>query len=145
MPSTPDSVPLLFIMKRFLVTILSILYMASAMGATVHIHYCMGEKVGAGFIHKDTHRCAKCGMVKTTSDNGCCKDEHKTLKTSEHQLAKAILDVQLQAPASLPVVFDHSRAVFAGSFAASRTGLYYTPPLLWRSCPLYLLHCNFRI
>jgi hypothetical protein len=89
-------------MKRILVTILAILYMASAMGATVHLHFCMGEFMGASLVHKDQHRCGKCGMLKTERDKGCCKDEHKTMKTAEHHAIKPVFDLPSAEPALLP-------------------------------------------
>src|SRR5437868_537361 len=93
-------------MKRILVTILSILYMASAMGATVHLHYCMGEFMDASLMHRDEHKCGKCGMLKTEKDNGCCKDEHKTLKTAEHHAAKLAFHLATADPAVVPVQFN---------------------------------------
>ncbi len=135
----------MIVMKRFLVTIIAVLYMASAMGATVHLHYCMGELVGAGFVHKERHKCPKCGMITTTGENGCCKDEHKTLKTSEHQLAKNTQEVK-SLPAVLPVVFAGGYApAFKTDNQERKISLFYSPPLNWRHWPIYILNCNFRI
>src|ERR1700744_5183401 len=78
-------------MKRLLVTILSILYMASATGATIHVHYCMGKLISASFVHHGADKCGRCGMKRTAKGNGCCKDEHKTIKASDqHLFANAI-------------------------------------------------------
>lgn len=79
-------------MKRLLVSLLAILYLAAGVGFTVREHYCMGEKIGAVIEHaqhSDAHRCDRCGMDKK-SNNGCCKDEVKTFKSSPDQtLAKS--------------------------------------------------------
>jgi hypothetical protein len=133
-------------MKRILVTILSFLYMASAMGATVHLHYCMGEFMGASLVHKHEHKCDKCGMVKTEDDNGCCKDEHKTIKTAEHHAAKLAFDLASIEPAIIPelliprdVASIHSAPLqLKGAFANA-------PPGACRPCPIYIYVCNFRI
>lgn len=133
-------------MKRFLVTILSVLYMASAMGATVHLHYCMGEYMGASLIHEEEHHCAKCGMTKTSDDNGCCKDEHKTFKTSEHQSAKAAFDQIVPAAIpQLPVSYYcySQRLAFVPVSKVALTA--HAPPSLWRVNPIYLTVRNFRI
>lgn len=132
-------------MKRILVTILSILYMANAMGATVHLHYCMGEFMGASLVHKDEHKCGKCGMERTEKDNGCCKDEHKTLKTAEHHAAKLAFHLA-SADAVVPAQFNHhpnysllsSPLRFKGPFPNA-------PPGVYRPCPIYIYVCNFRI
>ncbi len=133
-------------MKRILVTILSILYMASATGATVHLHYCMGEFVNASLIHKEEHKCGKCGMKKTTRDNGCCKDEHKTIKTSDHQSAKVSFDIaHAVALAPAPNVWHiYTQQVYSTSIA-NKSSLAHAPPSVWRTCPIYIAIRNFRI
>jgi hypothetical protein len=119
--------------------------MASAMGATVHLHYCMGEYMGASLIQHEEHTCAKCGMTKATDDNGCCKDEHKTIKTAEHQGAKVSFDI-LHHAAALPTVFyAHSTSTLPVHTPRKITVSTHAPPSLWRTCPIYLAVCNFRI
>jgi hypothetical protein len=131
-------------MKRFLVTILAVLYMAGAMGATVHIHYCMGEPVGASLIHDDEHLCGKCGMKTATQKKGCCKDEQKTFKAADHQLAKASFDFSHQ-PALVPtppVCNGYAATVF--TVVSRNIAISHSPPFV-RKCPIYLLGQNFRI
>jgi hypothetical protein len=132
-------------MKRLLVTILSILYMASATGATVHIHYCMGKLMSAGFVSKDDDRCKRCGMKKATQKKGCCKDEHKTYKTTDHQLAKASFDFS-HHQFSLIHIPDYS--VYCSHVFTAYTNkivLAHAPPSYWRTYPIYLEVRNFRI
>lgn len=132
-------------MKRILVTILSVLYMISATGATVHIHYCMGEFMDAGFSHDAEGNCAKCGMKKSIS-KGCCKDEQKTIKASDHQTTKVSFDLAYY-PATLPLPV-HYTAVYNLHYAYSRTtniDRAHAPPSLWRTCPIYIQVRNFRI
>jgi len=136
--------PLFYIMKRILVTILSILYMLSATGASVHVHYCMGKLMSASFIHKDEDRCDKC-CPKKSSKKGCCKDENKTFKTSDHQLAKASYDFsheQLAIP-SLPCYFPPTDRTYTNCI--NITAKAHAPPFLWRTCPIYIQVQNFRI
>lgn len=72
--------------KRIFVVILSILYITSTTGATLHMHYCMGKLADWGLGHKSSEKCSKCGMVKKNKKgNDCCKDEHKFLKNDADQ------------------------------------------------------------
>ena len=131
-------------MRRFLVTILSILYMASAMGATVEIHYCMGKNMGANFVHKEDDKCRKCGMHKSKT-NGCCKDEHKTFKTADHHQVKASFDLAHIESISPPALVYQS---FNPTFYKSLGYLSvrpHAPPDLYLGCPLYLQVRNIRI
>ena len=66
-------------MKQVLATILAILYLATSSGATITIHYCMGEKVSQSLVKED--KCGKCGMEKTTE--GCCEDKEQVIKTTQ--------------------------------------------------------------
>ena len=131
-------------MKRFLVTVLSVLYLVSAMGATVEIHYCMGKSVGANFVHKDDDTCRKCGMSKSET-KGCCEDKHETFKTSDHQLAKVSFDLPSYAFAIEPRSFDLFLIQEICAPAARIIPLINAPPGLWRTQPIYLMVRNFRI
>ena len=118
--------------------------MAGAAGATVHIHYCMGKVMGAGFGHKDEEKCGKCGMKKSIS-NGCCKDEHKTVKASDHQLAKASFDLsytQIDIH-PLPVYTAYKCLFHSGS--SNNIAHANSPPSVWRTCPIYIRVQHFRI
>lgn len=132
-------------MKRILVTILSVLYMISATGATVHLHYCMGKLVGAAFSHEDEEMCDNCGMEKSAS-KGCCKDIHKTIKSGDHQFAKADFNLTHSQPIGLlPVV---KRPILSEYFAGQCTNIRlqaHAPPDICRTCPIYVLIQNFRI
>src|SRR5450432_1856520 len=79
-------------MKKVLATILAFVYLSTTMGATIHLHYCMGKLASWGLIDHESKNCAQCGMVKKTSSSQCmaakmecCKDEHKQIKTDKDQ------------------------------------------------------------
>lgn len=131
-------------MKRFLVVILSLLYMASAMGATVEFHYCMGRNMGANFVHKHDDKCRKCGMHKSKS-KGCCHDEQKVLKTSEHQLSKG--GFKMTVPVFiLPAIVQYNAApafiVLPGNIASFAA---HAPPDISGHCPAYIVFRNLRV
>ncbi len=131
-------------MKKFLVTILSVLYMASAMGATLHVHYCMGKIAEVGFSHNEEDRCSKCGMKKADRNKGCCKDEYKTFKTNDHKISKAIYDFSHQIISSPGATsFDLRAQQFTDCFRVKN--INYIPPLDHRNCPIFIKIRNFRI
>ena len=132
-------------MKRVFIIILSFLYMASVSGATVHMHYCMGKFMSASFTHEEEKVCGKCGMKKSAQKKGCCKDEHKTFKTTDHQLAKATFDFKAT---SAPVFFitrfhAYLKPLYNNRVTCSTKA--HSPPSLWRPCPIYIEVHNFRI
>ena len=132
-------------MKRILITILSVLYMVSATGATVHLHYCMGKLMGAAFCHNEDELCGKCGMKKAKS-KGCCKDIHKSIKASDHQLAKTNpIPLSQQLDASLPAPFTCSVPDRLAATYIEDVARAHAPPSLWRTNPIYLQVQNFRI
>ena len=132
-------------MKRFLVTLLSVLYMAGAMGATVHIHYCMNRFMSASLIDKDEDRCAKCGMKKDERKKDCCKDEHKTFKTNVHQQTKVSFGVP-QQQVFLPHEHHYNAYQFSFHTPVINTSAHsHAPPDYWLTCPIYIRVQNFRI
>lgn len=80
-------------MKKLLVFILAVFYLGTSVGATVNLHYCMGQLVNWDFSHKQKRtahtRCDKCGMEKVKSKkNGCCEDKYKVLQVEKNQKAE---------------------------------------------------------
>jgi len=136
-------IPLLFSMKRIFVTILSILYMASAIGTTIHLHYCMGKPVSASLVHKKGDTCYKC-CGKKSNNKGCCKDEQKTFKTGDHQFANLAFDFShYQVATLLPSRFSFSETICTSGI--NLLAKAHAPPALWRTCPIYVQVRNFRI
>jgi hypothetical protein len=138
-------------MKKVLATILAFVYLSSSMGATIHLHYCMGKLASWGLIYHNSKNCARCGMIKKipSSQNvaakmNCCRDEHKQIKTDSDQklfyseffkysdLSQA---VALQEPGS-----ENLKAVSI-ILAYPKTN---APPLNF-NLPRFILNCNFRL
>lgn len=100
-------------MKRIVTAILAVFYLSTSMGATIHLHYCMGKLVDWGLWQAPGKTCSKCGMEKSvkTLKDGCCKDENKQLKTEKdqklteasfnliHSISAAPLASQIELPA----------------------------------------------
>lgn len=101
----------LWTMKKLFTAILAVIYIGSSTGATLHLHYCMGQLAEWGFGSKELKVCPGCGMDKKQTDTkGCCKDENKFIKNSTDQknaessfhlidmTGTALLPVQAQLP-----------------------------------------------
>lgn len=67
-------------MRKLFVSILAIMYMAAATGASINIHYCMDKMIGAEWGNSNGDDCGKCGMEKSSSKDNCCKEEQKLVK-----------------------------------------------------------------
>ena len=135
-------------MKRILTAIIAILFLLSATGTTVHLHYCMGKLVGASH-HAPTpkHKCARCGMIVDSQKNkGCCKDESKTFKTSEQQksIGFDFLTYLQSFVAEQPVYFSFSENIFYNK-THQHLVLAHAPPERLLHCPQFIFHRNIRI
>lgn len=138
-------------MKKVLTTILAFVYLSTSIGATVHLHYCMGKLVSWGLINHDSRNCTICGAVKNADNTncisakmGCCKDEHKQVKTggdqkivsSEWQFLKLFSSVTTVNFQSLP---DFLVPSFAIAYPTSNA-----PPDIGKVAA-FILNRNFRI
>lgn len=135
-------------MKRLLVIILALSYLCLSTGITVHTHYCMGKLVGLSLIEQDEdHHCSHCGMDKKSSKNGCCKDEHKIIKsTADHVIVKNV-SAKFQ-------FFDYTLPIRQGllysiikisNYNPNKVSKAHAPPLIISDCPNYILTGNFRV
>lgn len=125
-------------MKKFLVTILAVIYLATTTGATLHMHYCMGKIFSVDMVKKDG--CSKCGMQ---TNEGCCKDEFKVIKVNDnHQLtaneihfAPSFAVLTNQYNITEPVFFD----------AATSSSTHNNSPPNSSGTSLCILNCVFRL
>ena len=129
-------------MKRFLASILLLIYFCVSTGFVVSMHYCMNKfdsvQVGAA----DSEKCGKCGMHTEDSD-GCCRDEVKVVKLQQDsQLAKLLMPSFSMAPVQL-TLSQHLVLPFQ-NFVQAQIIEYPDPPLR-SGQPVYLSNCVFRI
>ncbi|MCW3092306.1 MAG: hypothetical protein JWP81_3375 [Ferruginibacter sp.] len=132
-------------MKRFLISILALLYLGSTVGATVQMHYCMGKLANWDLNHKASSTCAKCGMEKSAKKaKGCCKDEHKFVKNAADQNAPAaglqVLDVLTTA---IPVAFYE--IPYNDLYSITEDNPISHAPPLNKSVAVYIRNCVFLI
>ena len=137
-------------MKKFVATILAVVYLSTSIGATVHLHYCMGKLLNWSLTDKDNKNCGQCGMPKSISRNcmafkdGCCKDKHAHVQLDKDQSTTDAVYTALSIPfIALPVAM----ATFPDPYTASYIAGYYTTnaPPEPDKVPVFIRNCTFRI
>lgn len=128
-------------MKKILVSILALLYLASSVGTTVHLHYCMDQLINWSLSNKEGDECGKCGMDK---DGGCCKDENKFVKNNVDQkvtepAAQFMRIAAVATPVGLIYPSEHYFSALIKEYPIS-----HAPPRD-NSVGIYLLNRVFRI
>ena len=138
-------------MKKFLATILTLVYLSSSMGATLHLHYCMGKFIGWGLVGNDSKNCSFCGMAKiprpadcTVAKEGCCRDELKQLLTDQDQKQALSLFKFLKLAADQPL-FNQSGQSLVLQLVPSIEFPNNNAPPLGDNVAIFLRNCNFRI
>ena len=131
-------------MKKTFITIVAFVYLLSAIGITVHIHYCMDKLVGWGLMKTGPGTCGVCGMEKSEKEGkGCCKDESKFLKnTDDQKTTETSIQLMHSASAGLPVSFIDIPSVQIAS-VVKENPLNHT--LFRSSVAVYIRNCIFRI
>lgn len=136
-------------MKRIIAVILVLVYMSTAMGAHVQLHYCMGKLVEWELGGSKKERCNACGMKMTPAGASidkkkCCEDEYKELKLKKDQRVPDNVQPLTFAPfEATPVAAYNLPAVKAVSLA-TEFPVAAAPPGT-ADVPVFLLYCNFRI
>jgi hypothetical protein len=141
-------------MKKVLATILAFVYLSSSMGATIHLHYCMGKLASWGLINHDSKNCTRCGMIKKspsaqnspniTAKMNCCRDEHKQIKTDSDQklfYSDFLKYSDLSQGIALQESVTENLKAVSISIAYPKTN---APPLNF-NLPRFILNCNFRL
>jgi len=138
-------------MKKVLATILAIIYLSTSMGATVHMHYCMGKLVDWGLLDHSGENCSSCGMQNMQAAEGskvakkdCCRDEHRQIKTDKEQKPGQSF---IEFAKIIPSAAILSYSAWTDPFIASPVlalPVVKGPPLN-TGIPVFLRNCNFRI
>ncbi|NML21350.1 hypothetical protein HHL16_10725 [Pseudoflavitalea sp. G-6-1-2] len=133
-------------MKKFLVFILSLLYLGSSAGATVRLHYCQGKLVDIQLGDGNKEKCSGCASKKAKGCKmACCKDEHKMVKLEKDHQKTAEASFQfLQSIAYVtPASFIELPLLYLTALAEEHP-ISHAPPGTDK-VQLHLLNCNFRI
>jgi len=138
-------------MKKVLATILALIYLSTSMGATVHLHYCMGKLVAWGLLDHSGKDCSFCGMPNMRSAKGagisskdCCRDEHRQIKMDKDQkVDQSSLAFAKIIPSVAVLPYSEWTGPFVNSPALTLP-VIKGPPLI-TDIPVFLRNCNFRI
>jgi hypothetical protein len=127
-------------MKKFLTSILVLLYFTASSGVVLNVHYCMGH-VASVKVDNFSVKAGMCGSDEQQGD--CCRDEVKVLKVSnQHKAAVAAYSINLPVVA-LPT---YSSLIDQSSLTSQLADqpVAHAPPGI-SSPPDYILNCVFRI
>lgn len=138
-------------MKKVVVSILAVVYLATSMGATVHLHYCMGRLVSWGLADRAGQRCDFCGMQKmgpsgecVVGMKNCCHEESKQIRNGQDQKAGQDLFHLVKVA---PVLAEIPGPVWVDAIILSPVlslPVSHGPPLV-AAVPVFLRNCTFRI
>lgn len=134
-------------MKKILVFIIAVFYLGTSVGATVNLHYCMGQLVNWDFSHKEKHgshtKCGKCGMEKVKNKkNGCCEDKYKVLQVEKDQKAESTFHVAQPVAEAVIAYFPSFTSTLASSISEEYP-VSNAPPR--SQVPARIRYCVFRI
>jgi hypothetical protein len=132
-------------MKRFLIGILASIYLVASLGATIHMHYCMGSLAGWSLTPSNQQNCDVCGMKKNASSaKPCCKHEKHSFKIADDQNTATKTFIQAPAIAILFPVYTYQLSGDKLSSITQEWPLTNSPPRS-TAIAVYLSNKNFRI
>ena len=124
-------------MKKFLVTILALVYLTSTFGATVRLDCCV-EKLVSFALGTSTHE------LQWSEEKGNCKDDHKQAKLGHEQKRNdAKIRIAKFVPASITTGFPEYS--FHAVSALTEAYPVNNAPPHQATIPLFILHCVHRI
>ena len=129
-------------MKKFVVTILLLLYLIPTFGINVTVHYCGGVISSVSFGAVATDKCA-CGSKKMKKN--CCQDKKFSFEGDDDQSKTQIVaitffkfcDIQAVLPKTFQFDYQYFPLIAAENY-------FHHPPNSVKP-PLYILHQVFRI
>ena len=129
-------------MKKTVVFVWLLAYVALTAGISVNYHYCMNKLDSARLFKGERKVCDKCGM-HTAASKGCCRDEIYLVKVDDDQQPVAVATYDF----SLPDVLLTPSSVFLNApqervLTVAQADL--PPPLLGQVDPC-IINCVFRI
>ena len=130
-------------MKKIVVSIIFISYLAMSTGVMVNFHYCMNKLASTELFATQGRQCEKCGM-DMHKGHGCCRDEVKIVKMQDDQKVSAGFSFEL---ASLELQTTVPSAFIATCFHNVAEQIHYpthSPPLLTEQ-DTYLENRVFRL
>jgi hypothetical protein len=131
--------------KKLIAIFFLLNYTFTAVGATVHMHYCMGNFVEWSLKENKERKCGKCGMKETANKKGCCKDEQKEFKLKIDQQKSSIADVIKVMGSAAHITPTPSYTTYIQKPIANFNYSNYRPPPNIQNQNLQVLYCTFLI
>ena len=133
-------------MKKAIAIFFLMIYAFTSVGATVHMHYCMGNFVESSLTENKNATCKKCGMKEVANKKGCCKDEVKEYKLKLDQNTNNIADVVkiFSAPLFIKPIDSNNNFEFYSNISNINYCKYHPPPNIYIQ-NLQVLYSNFLI
>lgn len=130
-------------MKKFLVTLLMLLYLIPAVGVTFSAHFCGEELASISHSVTEAEKCL-CGMQPMKKS--CCEDKQLQIKMDDNQQKTELLSPKFSNPFhilfSIPSVLE---IPFVFQSNNDRNHSFYNPPQLFFKRHIYLLNNVLRI
>lgn len=130
-------------MKKLASAILIVIYFAFSAGATVRLHYCMGEYAGFSVNTLKEEACSKCGMNKHKNESNCCNDVVIKAKISDPHSGSCTPPTPEIPTFYCTFQFPALQKVILSATPFVSLGQPHPPGNILS--PIYLLHRNFRI
>ena len=130
-------------MKKIILSLVILIYLAVSSGVVVNFHYCMNKLASTEFFGSEKKNCDKCGMHIDES-HGCCRDEVKIVKMENDQKVTADFSFELPSLAALVVKPSDFIATSFYNTSEERQFINHLPPLLSEQ-DTYLQNSVFRI
>jgi hypothetical protein len=136
-----DDIP----MKKIMLIFLAVFYFGVSQGATVYLHYCMGELVEMGMTASKSFSCEFCGMnTKEAEEKSCCKNETKLIEVDHAQkMAQSHIQFE-QAPVIIIKNLIWKARNNSFPIESGKASLINAPPL-WQHIPAFIRNCTYRI
>jgi hypothetical protein len=127
-------------MKKVAILLLLSIYAVASFGISLNAYYCCGKlkAVTVSFIQQKDAKCMG------GAGPSCCNTKHRSFKIHDSHIATpAAFHFHGPFIADLSTITKPEIQFFAGTLE-NGTNKVHDPPLL-SSCPLYTLHCQYRI
>jgi hypothetical protein len=120
--------------KKLVIAIIALLYLVSASGVIVDIHYCIGDLAAVTYGKTTDDNCGSCGKEKSQSKWFKLQDAHQHVK-----LPKQIKQLPVEAP--FPRLIVNDTWIASGQVYSLQ---HFTSPLLQEN-DIYLQNRVLRI
>jgi hypothetical protein len=129
-------------MKKALVAIILICYLAVSCGVVINFHYCMDQLSSTRLFASESKICNKCGM-HSQKNHGCCRDEVKILRMKTDQQKVRVIQLS-NFPSTIASITSTFIVIPSYNTDPSNQWQGHSPPLLITQ-DTYLQNCVFTI